>query len=208
VKHSPLRLAVLGDSLAYGIGADRPDDTPAARLSGFLRRHGHAVELHVLAVPGATSPELAAQVRRAVPLGADLALVVVGVNDLARQLPRAQSVTALREAIEALRVGGAIVVVAPAPDLSTVPAVPPALRPVLQMACREFQRQQMTTAQAAGAIVPPIAAELASAFADDQSLFSADRFHPSSTGYARVAAALAPYVLDAANIARRRREAA
>jgi lysophospholipase L1-like esterase len=208
VEHSPLRLAVLGDSLAYGTGADRLDDTLAARLSGMLGQEGHTVEPHVLAVPGATSLDLAAQVHRATRLGADLALVVIGANDLARQLPRARSVTALHEAIAALRTGGTIVVVAPAPDLSTVPAVPPALRPGLRTVCREFQRQQRTAAEAAGAVVAPIAAELASAFANDQSLFSADRFHPSSAGYARIAAALAPYVVDAANTGRRRRTAA
>jgi lysophospholipase L1-like esterase len=37
-------------------------------------------------------------------------------------------------------------------------------------------------------------------------MFSADRFHPSSAGYARIAAALAPVVLDAARA--RRDEAA
>jgi lysophospholipase L1-like esterase len=47
-------------------------------------------------------------------------------------------------------------------------------------------------------------AEVAGAFGSDPALFSHDRFHPSSAGYARIAAALAPYVLDAA---RRRRDA-
>jgi lysophospholipase L1-like esterase len=36
-------------------------------------------------------------------------------------------------------------------------------------------------------------------------MFAADRFHPSSAGYAAIAAALTPYVLDAA---RARRDAA
>jgi lysophospholipase L1-like esterase len=38
-------------------------------------------------------------------------------------------------------------------------------------------------------------------------MFSADRFHPSSAGYARIAAALGPTVLAAAQ-ARRDRDAA
>jgi lysophospholipase L1-like esterase len=82
VQHPFVRLAVLGDSLAYGTGAAHPVDTLGGRLAGMLNRSGYAVELHVLAVPGATSFDLAAQVRRATPLDVDLAVVVVGANDL------------------------------------------------------------------------------------------------------------------------------
>ena len=45
-------------------------------------------------------------------------------------------------------------------------------------------------------------ADVNRAFGSDPSLFAADRFHPSSAGYARIAAALAPAVLDAARARR------
>ncbi len=102
--------------------------------------------LRVLAVPGATSRDLAAQVRRAVLLGVDLALVVVGANDLTRLVPPAQA----------------------------------------------------AATEAAGGVVAPVSAELARAFAADPALFSRDRFHPSSAGYARIADTLTPYVVTAA----------
>ena len=60
-------------------------------------------------------------------------------------------------------------------------------------------------AEAAGCTVATVATEVHHAFAGDPSMFAADRFHPSSAGYARIAAALLPYVLDAA---RSRRDAA
>jgi lysophospholipase L1-like esterase len=41
------------------------------------------------------------------------------------------------------------------------------------------------------------------AFARDPALFSADRFHPSGAGYALIAAALAPVVVEAAREAAR-----
>jgi hypothetical protein len=53
----PLRLAVLGDSIGYGIGAATTADTLGARSAG-----------------------LPAQVRRTVPRAPDLALVVIGAN--------------------------------------------------------------------------------------------------------------------------------
>jgi lysophospholipase L1-like esterase len=203
VQHS-LRLAVLGDSLAHGVGAAHTDDTLGARLAGMLDRSGHAVELHVLAVPGATSFDLAAQVRRAAPLGVDLAVVVVGANDLPRMIPPDRSAAALRTAIETLQGSGTTVVVVPAPDLSTVPWVPPALRPALRAACAELQRRQTAAAETAGAVVAPVAGQVAAAFAADPTLFCADRFHPSSAGYARIAAALGPTVTNAATAHRTR----
>jgi len=95
VNEGPLRLVVVGDSLAHGTGATRPDDTLGARMSRVLERAGHTVQVHVVAVPGATSLELAGQVHEAVALDADIALVVVGANDLARSVPPARSAAAL-----------------------------------------------------------------------------------------------------------------
>jgi lysophospholipase L1-like esterase len=208
VKSRPLRLAVVGDSLAYGTGAARPDDTLGPRLARVLEGAGYAVEVHVVAVPGATSLELPAQVRRALPLDADLALVMVGANDLARFVPPAQSAAALAAAVRQLRGAGVTVVVAPAPDLSCVPGVPAALRPVLRSASDDLQRHQARAAEAAGAAVAPIARQLSDAFATGPELFSGDRYHPSSAGYARIAAALAPHVVAAARDAALRRPAA
>jgi len=208
VTHGPLRLVVLGDSLAYGTGAARPADTLGARMAHVLERAGHSVQVRVVAVPGATSLELPAQVRQALPLDADIALVVVGANDLARFVPPAQSAAALGAAVQTLRGAGVTVVVAPAPDLSCVPGVPAALRSALRAACGDLQRRQAGAAEVAGAVVAPIARQLSDAFAGDPALFSGDRFHPSSAGYARIAAALTPHIVAAAREADLRRAAA
>jgi lysophospholipase L1-like esterase len=206
VTRTPLRLLILGDSIAYGTGALRAEDTLGRRLSAELAADGFDVELRVLAVPGAVSGDLAAQVRRAEPFGADLAVVVIGANDLARFIPPEQAATALASAVTALRTRGADVVAVPAPDMSMVPFVPPAFRPLVQAACAQLQRRQTAVVEAAGGSVAGVAAEVAEAFAADPAMFSADRFHPSSAGYARIAAALAPSVLAAARA--RREEAA
>src|SRR5215212_4411627 len=106
VTRTPLCLLVLGDSIAYGTGALRADDTLGRRLSAALTAEGFDVDLHVLAVPGAVSADLAAQVRRAQPLDADLAVVVIGANDLARFLLPEQAAASLAAAVGALRAGG------------------------------------------------------------------------------------------------------
>ncbi|SNS82402.1 Lysophospholipase L1 [Geodermatophilus saharensis] len=195
---APLRLVVLGDSIAYGTGAARVEEGLGPRLAQVLRGDGIDTDLTVLAVPGAVSRDLAAQVRRVAPLGADLAVVVIGANDLARFLPAEAAAAALGAAVADLRAAGTDVVVVPAPDMSSVPFVPPALRPAVRAACAVLQERQAAVARAHGAVVAPVAAEVGRAFTADPALFSADRFHPSSAGYARIAAALAPTVLGAA----------
>jgi lysophospholipase L1-like esterase len=202
VKRFPLRLVVLGDSIAYGTGARRAEETLGPRLSAVLAGDGFDVDLHVLAVPGAVSAQLRAQVRRAEPLGADLAVVVIGANDLARFVPPDRAAADLAAAVAGLRAAGTDVVVVPAPDMSSVPVVPPVFRPAVQAACAQLQHRQALVAEAAGGTVAAVAAEVSRAFTADPALFSADRFHPSSAGYARIAAALAPSVLAAARARR------
>jgi lysophospholipase L1-like esterase len=91
--------------------------------------------------------------------------------------------------------------------MSSVPFVPPAFRAAVRAACIQLQQRQARDAETAGATVAHVAAEIGAAFALDPTLFSADRFHPSSAGYRAIAAALAPAVLDAARD-RRDRDAA
>jgi lysophospholipase L1-like esterase len=198
-----LRFLVLGDSLAFGTGAASPQDTLGARLTRALRDAGSAVELSVLAVPGATSLGLAEQLQRAAGQEADLALLVIGANDLTHQVPPARSAAALGDAVSTLRARGTAVLVVPTPDLSSVAWVPPAFRAVVAGICDQLRARQTVAAEAAGGVVAPVGPELAGRFAADPALFSADRFHPSSAGYALVAEALTPHLLQLAVEARK-----
>jgi lysophospholipase L1-like esterase len=189
-----LRFLVLGDSLAFGTGATHPSDALGARLTRSLEQDGATVDLQVVAVPGATSLDLASQLRRAT--AADVALLVVGANDLTRQVPPAQAAAALGSAVRVLRDGGTQVLVVPTPDLSSVAWVPPAFRAVVAGICDSLRSRQALAAEAAGGVVAPVTPELTARFAADPTLFSADRFHPSSAGYALVAEALAPLLAE------------
>src|SRR3712207_8386431 len=62
----------------------------------------------------------------------DLAVVVIGANDLTRFVPVDSAVGALASAVRDLRAVGTDVVVVPAPDMSSIPVVPPAFRPAVQ----------------------------------------------------------------------------
>jgi lysophospholipase L1-like esterase len=193
-----LRLAVLGDSIGAGQGASRPREALCDRLKKGLDAHGFETNGHVFAIGGARSSDLRAQVDRALPWAPDVAVVVIGANDLSHRTPVDQAAGDLGHAVRRLRQSGAEVVVAPAPDLSSVPHVPLRLRPLVQAASVLLrERQILATTTHGGRVADPEGAT-ASAFAENPSLFSSDQFHPSSAGYAHIAAALLPTVLAAA----------
>ena len=195
---STLRLAVIGDSIAYGTGAARAADTLGPRLVAALEVAGVRSEHRVFAVPGAVSADLAAQVERARTWRPQLVVVVIGANDLTHLVPAERAAAALGAAVRALRGAGAQVVLAPAPDLSIVPHVPPFLREIVRAGSAVLRTAQVRVVRAEGGLVADADGATSAAFATDPRLFSADRFHPSSAGYAVIARALAPVVEDAA----------
>ena len=192
-----LRLAVLGDSIGFGQGAARPEDTPAARLTRALEARDVAVTARVLAVPGARSSGLRSQVDRALDWQPDVAVIVIGANDISHRVPPAEAAGELGSAVRRLREAGAEVVVAPAPDLSVVPQVPAAYRAVVKAGSGLLRTAQVTAVTAAGGRVADADGATSTAFGADAGLFSGDSFHPSSAGYAVIADALLVEVLAA-----------
>lgn len=195
-----MRLCLLGDSIAAGVGSTRREDTLGPLLTTRLRQAGHPVDLTVHAVPGARSADLRAQVARAVARGVDVAVIVIGANDLTRFVPAHVGARQLADAVADLRKAKASVVVATAPDLSVVAHVPPALRQVVSTVSRDYARAQRQAVIEAGGVVAHVEEAVSSLFAADPSLFAADRFHPSGAGYRAIAAALAPAVEAAAEL--------
>ena len=193
-----MRLAVFGDSIAFGQGASDPSHTIGVRLVVGLQRAGTPTVLRVFAVPRARSDALDAQVRAARGWRPHLAVIIVGANDLTHFVPPDQAVAALGAAVRELRDYGCSVVVVPAPDLSVVPWVPAEWQTLVRSVSGSLRAGQVRAATAAGARVADVNGSTAAAFAADPNLFSADRFHPSSAGYALIAAAIEPAVRAAA----------
>jgi lysophospholipase L1-like esterase len=190
-----IRFAVLGDSIAWGQGATREHDRLGPRLGDALRQRGYDVELRVFAVPGARSSGLASQVARTGAWGPTLSLIVIGANDLTHLAPVEPAVSALRRAVRTLRETSEVVV-APAPDLSAVPHVPQALREVVRATGDAFRARQVEAVLDEGGHVADADQRASTAFAQDPALFSRDRFHPSSSGYAVIADSVLPSLLE------------
>ena len=193
-------LLVLGDSIAAGLGAEKPRHTLGARLARKLaKRTGRAVRLHTAAVVGAESSALAAQLAT-LPASyrPDVAVVIVGGNDVTHRVPVAESVTHLTTCVLMLQERGAAVVVGTCPDLGALRPVPQPLRTIGSRASRQLATAQARAVRPLGAHVVSLAAAVGPFFENEpEQMFSPDRFHPSSLGYKRTAQALLPHLLEA-----------
>lgn len=196
----PLDLLVLGDSIAAGLGAERRKDTLGARIArGLAKSLDRSVRLRTAAVVGAESSALADQLD-ALPADyrPDVAVIVVGGNDVTHRVPVVDSVKHLAEAIAWLRERGARVVVGTCPDLGALRPVPQPLRSLGSRMSRQLAAAQAEAATAAGAHAVSLAEVVGPFFiTNPDEMFSLDRFHPSALGYKRTAKALVPSVLAA-----------
>ncbi|HET9421563.1 MAG TPA: SGNH/GDSL hydrolase family protein [Nocardioides sp.] len=199
----PLDLLLLGDSIAAGLGAERPKDTLGARLAKGVAKHAHrAVRLTTAARVGSESSVLAEQLA-ALPATyrADVAVIVVGGNDVTHRVPVPESVRHLEEAIGRLRDAGSAVVVGTCPDLGALRPVPQPLRTLGSRMSRQLAVAQREAAVGAGAHAVSLAHVVGPFFiTNPDEMFSLDRFHPSGLGYQRTAKALLPSVLAAAGL--------
>ncbi|MQA01592.1 MAG: SGNH/GDSL hydrolase family protein [Streptosporangiales bacterium] len=191
-----LSLLVLGDSAAAGLGATVPAETPGAQLAvGLSALARRPVRLHNAAAVGARSEHLDGQLDVAfeeLPRP-DIAMIIIGVNDVTHLRSPNQAVPYLRAAVERLRGLGTAVVVGTCPDLGTIRPFPQPLRAVAAAMGRRLAEAQTVATVEVGARTVSLGDLLGPQFAERPSeMFGPDRFHPSSIGYAAAAAALLP----------------
>ncbi|MEH3033008.1 MAG: SGNH/GDSL hydrolase family protein [Aeromicrobium erythreum] len=191
---TPVRVLVLGDSAAVGYGMKRADLTPPA-LIGISLSHvlGQPVDVRSQAVVGATTPDLREQINIGMEHRPDLAVIIIGANDVTHRVPAYVSSRLLSAAVKRLRDAGAEVVVGTCPDLGTVRPIPQPLRWVARRKSRALARRQTIAtvreggrAVSLGGLLGPIFAEMSDV------MFGEDRFHPSATGYANMVSVLVP----------------
>src|SRR3954452_25563843 len=198
----PIRMLMLGDSGAAGLGAADPADTPAVVVAtGLGGVASRPVELRNIAVVGAMSSELDGQLDRLAEAAPDwmpdVAVVMIGANDVTHQVLPAASVRHLDQAVRRLRETGAEVVLGACPDLGTVRPIPHPLRHVGRSWSRRLAAAQTICVVEAGGRSVSLGDLLGPEFrADPGGYFSEDQFHPSSLGYRRCGEVLLPSVCD------------
>lgn len=197
----PIVFAVLGDSSAVGLGVDYVTETPGVMIaSGLSELAGRPVRLVRLAVSGSESKDLDGQVTEALTERPDVAMIMIGVNDVTGRTRPSVSVRYLADAVRRLRDADCETVVCTCPDLGTIRPIPQPLRWVARRWSRQLAAAQTVAVVGAGGRTVSIGAILSPEFARDRSLFSADEFHPSAAGYAAAAATALPSVADALGV--------
>ncbi|GAA4470987.1 SGNH/GDSL hydrolase family protein [Rhodococcus olei] len=196
-----LHLMIFGDSTAAGVGCSVADEVPGVRLArGLAEETGKRIRLSTKAIAGATSKGLSGQVDAMFVAGPppDAAVILIGANDVTAKNGVYASAHRLGSAVARLRAGGSVVVVGTCPDLGVVTAIPQPLRTVVRRWGQLLARLQTSAVLEAGGHPVPLADLLAPEFlAAPDTMFSADRFHPSAAGYELAARQLLP-VLAAA----------
>lgn len=183
----PLRIALIGESTAAGVGVERQEDGLGYALAASLHRElNRPVEIAIVGENGATLRDLEARRLSSVEGGLDLALIVIGVNDTIG-LTRGSDLrrTSLRVS-ESLRARGVReIAFAGVPPIDQFTALPETMRLVLGARARYLESVLMD------ALSRSRGHYLRVAFEEVASHLAPDGFHPSATGYREWARLLA-----------------
>jgi lysophospholipase L1-like esterase len=189
-----LRLLVAGDSSAAGVGARSQREALASPLAERLaRRLGGAVSWRLVAESGLTSEGLRYRLMRAQLHSADVAVVVVGVNDITKDVPLAFAIRQRSQIADWLQIHAGVrhVVFPSLPELETFPAFPKPLAWYAGLAARRSNRAQARWAAQHGGVTHLVMDGVARA-----DLFCDDGFHPAPALYARVADRIANHIFE------------
>jgi len=190
---APLVLAMLGDSSAAGYGVHTDVETPAAQIAlGLSAMARCPVRLRNVAVVGAQSSALAHQVEQVLPERPDLAVIMIGANDVTHRIRAAESVRHLNAALALLVEQDLPLVLGTCPDLGTIRPIAQPLRWLARRLSRTLAAAQAVAVVAAGGRAVSLGDILGPEFESSRDYFSDDQFHPSALGYARAAEVLLP----------------
>ncbi|HKC26933.1 MAG TPA: SGNH/GDSL hydrolase family protein [Jatrophihabitans sp.] len=204
----PIRVAMLGDSLAAGYGVYRDRDTPGAQIAiGISEAARRPVHITNVAVVGAESPDLMPQLDALKGMHPELAVLMIGANDVTERTKPSVAVPYVEDAVRRLRDMGAEVVVCTCPDLGTIRPLAQPLRAFARRLSRQMAKEQTVAVVRAGGRTVSLGDLLGPLFMTHMEFFSEDRFHPSAAGYGEAARAVLPSCLDALGLHTRARSA-
>jgi lysophospholipase L1-like esterase len=193
-----LRLLIVGDSSAAGVGAGHQDEALAGCLARALATQlGQPVGWQLVATSGHRSAQALAALRAADIAAADVLITALGVNDVVDQVAPREALAALH-AIDALareRAGVRLSLHCAAPPMQAFPLLPQPLRWFFGRQAARFNAALAAEVhgQAARRVVQLPEAMQRNAAA----LMAIDGFHPGPRGYALWAEALAAQIVAA-----------
>ncbi len=187
-----LGLLIVGDSSAAGVGVDTQDRALARHLSETLAREARRrVHWQLLARSGITTAQAIELLRQSAPARADVAVAVLGVNDVIDQVRPARAVQQRAELADRLRSAAGVrhVVFAPLPPVHRFPLLPQPLRHVMGADARAHDEAVARWAATRDDVSHvPIALDLGPEH------MAPDGFHPGEPVYRATGEALARFI--------------
>lgn len=183
----PLRLLLMGDSSAAGVGVAEQSEALAGRLVELLAVC-HRVRWRLEAGSGDRLDDLLRRVERLGGEPFDVVVIAIGVNDATGRTSTAAWHRGLRELLAGLdaRCGEPLVLVCAIPPMEAFPALPRPLAGWLGMAAARLnEASRVLLADLPRACLVPFE------FEADPQWMCEDGFHPSAAGYCRWAEAVA-----------------
>jgi lysophospholipase L1-like esterase len=188
----PLRLLIVGDSSAAGVGVTEQREALAGQLTQALDRHV-TLTWRLIASTGATTSSTFAQLQSERLKRADIVLVILGVNDVTRGGPMAgwlRTHGQLRQLIRE-QTGAQHLYISEIPPLGGFPLLPNPLRWLLGRRARRFDaglRRDLSTEPDCSYILLPDTL--------DPLDMASDGFHPGPVIYAAWAKEIARRILS------------
>ena len=193
-----VRLTIVGDSLARGLGASADKNSFASIIYANVRQTSPKTTMRNLGKPGATTDEIAvAEVPQIRAGRCSLVVIIAGANDVQKLYTPAHfgvSYTKLLQKVRARLPLGALVVMG-LPDVSLSPRIPWALKPLESWLSRDANASVAQAAREYGAAFVPLYAVSHREAYRSKSLLSSDGIHPSDEGYRIMAGTALPSVM-------------
>ncbi|MEQ5834152.1 SGNH/GDSL hydrolase family protein [Marinobacter sp. NFXS9] len=174
-----LRLLIIGDSAAAGVGAPTQDQALAGQVSRKLGDH-YRVHWHLEALTGRRVDDYLPPNDPLPDFDPDVILISIGVNDVTSSMSAKQWLTKVGQWLERLRerYQPALILFTDVPPMDHFPALPQPLRWYLGKRAREFNNGLGQLLRGMRDVV-----RVSVLFENDPAVMASDGFHPGPEGY-------------------------
>jgi lysophospholipase L1-like esterase len=178
---SPIRVLVIGESTAAGVGADNHDQALAGHFaSAIARNSGRTVCWRARGLIGATAAVARERLVADNAEPVDVVVIVLGINDVLCRTKPSRWVRDVQALLDAVRkeIGDAPVLLAGVPPVGRMPALPQPLRFLLGLRAEALDQGLVRVTRQL-----PSVTHVPLRLPNGEDYFCRDRFHPSPHGY-------------------------